>query len=651
MQDISTLVVTTSVTCQEGTAFLVLALVGFFPEPPVFETVAHEPMKVVAALLVLLLLIFGSAASISAGATMCPAAASSTIYMFTSMTLGYIAQSILHHQVPDGITLSGAVLMLIAVLLMSWAQADKDAAQSESQEAAGDIEAAASDVNRDAESPAGSDFAPTLLVPRPRGQSALKSAGHTETVRHDRIAAFFCTEALGHFNPMLGVADGLVKQDWQVHFYCPKQVRQAVEGIGATWRHMGTEDLDIYQLAASVIEEDLSMELPKEVTSLPFTVVPATLGLLPYLQESVSELKPKFLAFDACAPWGSLLGQILQLPMVCSMGSLPMPMAERAVHSQSFSPLGQQVLDATAEKLKIRYGVDFDHNHSYTCYAPYTLITSSRAWHKGSDEFPETQFHYWGPIISERQGASSGDEAVARLLASDRTIGTTGRSLVYCSLGTVTTGPSFAKYGHAVVDYYGKLLKAAAALPHVIFVFAVGKAADLQEEVVTELAPNSTSFLGQLRVTHLFKQPVPENVVVARSVDQPALMEWVNVFVTHCGQNSCSEAMMHGVPVIAAPFFGDQTTNAARFEELGCGIVQCFLNSLEGGHGGFNPDLSLVSAESLAKSIRRVLEDPQLVKNIQTLKSCQDSECGQSLAQKIDMMLSAVQQQSAATHS
>merc|ERR1712107_615022 len=236
--------------------------------------------------------------------------------------------------------------------------------------------------------------------------------------------------------------------------------------------------------------------------------------------------------------------------------------------------------------------------------------------------------------------------ALAKLLRADRTIGQkgSGRRLVFCSLGTVTTGMGFAKFGFAAVDY-GKLMHAAATMPDVIFVLSVGKAADMKEEIVTEVSQHSTSFVGDLRITMLFGQPAPENVLVARSVDLPALMEWANVFVTHCGQNSCCEAVMNAVPVITTPFFGDQVTNATRFEELGCGIMQCFLKSLDGGHGGFDPDLSLVTAESLANSVRRVLEEPQFLRNMSSLRDRRQAECGKPLTHKIKAMLAAVERQ------
>jgi len=82
--------------------------------------------------------------------------------------------------------------------------------------------------------------------------------------------------------------------------------------------------------------------------------------------------------------------------------------------------------------------------------------------------------------------------------------------LFFCSLGTVTTGSAFGRFGATVKDYYRKLLEASALMPEVSFVFAVGKNAELVEDGIDN---------GMSRVVKLFGKDVPKNVVVARAVD------------------------------------------------------------------------------------------------------------------------------------
>uniref|UniRef100_A0A182N956 UDP-glucuronosyltransferase n=1 Tax=Anopheles dirus TaxID=7168 RepID=A0A182N956_9DIPT len=47
----------------------------------------------------------------------------------------------------------------------------------------------------------------------------------------------------------------------------------------------------------------------------------------------------------------------------------------------------------------------------------------------------------------------------------------------------------------------------------------------------------------------------------------------VRLFITHGGLLSCTEAIYHGVPIVAIPIFGDQSLNAARAEQAGWGTV------------------------------------------------------------------------------
>lgn len=45
------------------------------------------------------------------------------------------------------------------------------------------------------------------------------------------------------------------------------------------------------------------------------------------------------------------------------------------------------------------------------------------------------------------------------------------------------------------------------------------------------------------------------------------------VFVSHCGWNSTLESMIHGVPIVGWPMFGDQYGNAVMVEKRGAGVI------------------------------------------------------------------------------
>ncbi|CAE7693134.1 ydhE [Symbiodinium pilosum] len=427
---------------------------------------------------------------------------------------------------------------------------------------------------------------------------------------------------------MLALAESLTAEGWQVSFFVPESKRTQVEGVGATWCHYGTEDWDLYEGATRACTE-LGLEIPMEITPqkiMPFAVVPATLDIFPYLVSKMSELQPSFIAFDAAAPYGYLLAQHLGIPAVSSMSALPMPMDEREQESSKRSEPGKKLLDATCAALESRYALTFNHNYAYTCYSDYTIVWCSRYWHEQSADFPPQQFHYWGPLTSQRKGvaAGPGTDAVSQALSES-----SGR-LVLCSLGTIATGDAFGKFGSAVVDFFHKLCRAAVLLekemPDVKLVVSAGKSADLVEE-------------GG-RVTHLFGEAVPGNVVVARSLDQLALLQKAEAFVTHCGQNSSSEAVLAGVPVVAMPFFGDQPLNAQRFIALGCGLLQSYVDVPPSASDKvFRPELDRVSPESLATAIRRVLDEPQFGETMRALREKEES--GKSIDEKLQSYQSA----------
>jgi len=171
-------------------------------------------------------------------------------------------------------------------------------------------------------------------------------------------------------------------------------------------------------------------------------------------------------------------------------------------------------------------------------------------------------------------------------------------------------------------------------MPEVSFIFAVGQKAEIIEEVGDD---------GMRRIIELFERHVPENVVVARAVDQPTLLARANGFLTHCGQNSSSEAILAGVPVVVAPFFGDQIQNALRFQELSCGLAQSFHSDLKCA-GGFNmcPDLDLVTPESLANAMRRVLEEPQFAAAMQKLRAQEQDEVGAPIQEKVSSLVASL---------
>ena len=65
---------------------------------------------------------------------------------------------------------------------------------------------------------------------------------------------------------------------------------------------------------------------------------------------------------------------------------------------------------------------------------------------------------------------------------------------------------------------------------------------------------------------------LPENISVFTHVDQIAVLQQADVFVSHCGMNSVSESLYFGVPLVMLPQTSEQGGVAERVFQLGAGI-------------------------------------------------------------------------------
>lgn len=195
----------------------------------------------------------------------------------------------------------------------------------------------------------------------------------------------------------------------------------------------------------------------------------------------------------------------------------------------------------------------------------YTL----REYQPYAEEFPDEQYKFLGPSIYARKAA-----------AFDFVKGT--KPVVYISLGTVVKG---------AVSFFQNCLEAFRG-EHVEVIISAGQAFDVRK-----------------------LKNVPSNVHIYKSVPQVEVLKMADVFVTHGGMNSVSEALVSGTPMVVIPFASDQPVNARCVEQLGVGKQIAY---------------SMVNRDVLKNTVFSMLSDSEIKYNIARLQQLIKSAPGNS---------------------
>lgn len=153
------------------------------------------------------------------------------------------------------------------------------------------------------------------------------------------------------------------------------------------------------------------------------------------------------------------------------------------------------------------------------------LVYTLREYQPYEEEFPDEQYKFLGPSIYERK--SHGFDFVK-----------SERPVVYISLGTVIKG-AVSFFQNCVDAFRGENMDV---------IISVGQKFDVRK-----------------------LNGVPSNVHIYKSVPQLDVLKIADVFVTHGGMNSVSEALVYGTPMVVIPFASDQPVNARCIEKLGVG--------------------------------------------------------------------------------
>ena len=333
---------------------------------------------------------------------------------------------------------------------------------------------------------------------------------------------FFCIPAHGHTNPTLGVVRELVSRGHQVWYYSYNMLREKIESAGATF-----VSCDDYDMEQSLSPKD-SARIGKDLAFSTKILVDTTLSLDEMVCADMKRLAPDCIVADSMAIWGKAVAKKLGIPFVSSTTTFAFNQHSAKIMKQSVGDLFRMIMAMPKITKQIRrlqskgYPVksilDIIQNDDNT----HTIVYTSPEFQPCSETFSD-KYAFVGPSIRP---------AVDRIVKK-------GQKMVYISMGTVNND---------MVPLYRQFLSAFE---------------DTNYQVIMSVGSlTSVSELGTL----------PDNISVFPSVDQIAVLQKADVFISHCGMNSVSESLYFGVPLLMLPQTSEQAGVAERVSQLGAGI-------------------------------------------------------------------------------
>ena len=333
---------------------------------------------------------------------------------------------------------------------------------------------------------------------------------------------FFCIPAHGHTNPTLGVVRELVARGHQVWYYSYNTMREKIESAGAAF-----VSCDAYDMEQKLTPKD-SVRVGKDLAFSTKILVDTTLALDDKVCADMEQLKPDCIVADSMAVWGKAVAMKLNIPFVSSTTTFAFNQHSAKIMKQGIGELFKMVfsMPKITKQIKrlqdkgypIKNILDIIQNDDNT----HTVVYTSPQFQPCSETFSD-KYAFVGPSV--RPATSKVEKK------SDK--------LIYISMGTVNNN---------MMALYKRCLAAFADTDYQV-IMSVGNLVSIEEFGV-----------------------LPENISVFTHVDQIAVLQQADVFVSHCGMNSVSESLYFGVPLVMLPQTSEQGGVAERVFQLGAGI-------------------------------------------------------------------------------
>ena len=382
---------------------------------------------------------------------------------------------------------------------------------------------------------------------------------------------FFCIPAYGHTNPTLGVVRELTARGHEVRYYSYEPMRTLIEAAGAQFVACDPYDCEQHLTPAD------GARVGKDIAFSTHILVETTLALDEMVCADMRAYAPDCIVADSMAVWGKAVAKKLGIPFISSTTTFAFNRYSAKVMKQN----GGQMLKMMLAMPKINHDLQRLRDRGYPIKnildiiqnddRTDTIVYTSPEFQPCADTFSD-KYAFVGPSIRP----------------ATENIEKTHDVLIYISMGTVNNDllPFYRACIAAFADSTDDLIaKAEEINPH-----ASKREMDMLLSTGEQI---DRSALGTL----------PDNITALPHVDQIAVLQKADVFLSHCGMNSASESLYFGVPLVLFPQTSEQGGVAARVAELGAGLK-----------------LEKADAASIRTAVDAVLQTPSYCANAQKIR-------------------------------
>ena len=380
---------------------------------------------------------------------------------------------------------------------------------------------------------------------------------------------FFCIPAHGHTNPTLEVVKELVSCGNDVIYYSYNLFKDKIESTGA--KFVSCDDFDMEQ---KLSPKD-SARIGKDLAFSTKILVDTTLSLDEKVCNDMKQLMPDCIVYDSMAVWGKAIAIKLGIPYICSTTTFAFNKHSAKIMKQSLWDVIKMLLSMPKISKDIKRLNDKGYNIKNVLEligndeSADTIVYTSSQFQPFSETFPEN-FSFVGPSVRKTH----------KIFEKKR------EKLIYISMGTVNND---------MLPVYKNCISAF-------------KSTDYQVVISVGNIVSKDNF-----------EPVPENIEIHSYVDQIAILEKADVFLSHCGMNSASESLYFGVPILMLPQTTEQKGVAERILQFSAGIM-----------------LKKTDPKSILKATEKLLSDDNFRKNANIISGGFKSSSGpKGAAEKI----------------